>query len=172
MARFNASLPFDWRLWDADITGSVAWATAIWRAGLLTEDERDQIIRGLEAVRDEIAADPAAAFVDAADEDIHSFIERRLTERIGAVAGKLHTGRSRNDQVIAALRLHAREQLVHLVDAVAHVARQLLELAARHRETSMPGYTHTRQAMPSTLGLVLSAHAEGLLSAVPGCRWR
>ncbi|PKO23561.1 MAG: argininosuccinate lyase [Chloroflexi bacterium HGW-Chloroflexi-1] len=112
MARFNASLPFDWRLWDADITGSVAWAAAIRRAGLLTEDERDQIIRGLEAVRDEIAADPHAAFVDAADEDIHSFVERRLTERIGAVAGKLHTGRSRNDQVATDVRLWLRERTI------------------------------------------------------------
>ena len=81
MARFNASLPFDWRLWDADITGSIAWARAIARAGLLTADERDQIIAGLEALRDEIAPDPAAAFAAASDEDIHSYVERRLTER-------------------------------------------------------------------------------------------
>ena len=80
MARFNASLPFDWRLWDADITGSIAWAKAIAAAGLLTEDERDQIITGLEGLRADIAADPQAAFSGATDEDIHSYVERRLAE--------------------------------------------------------------------------------------------
>lgn len=105
MARFNASLPFDWRLWDADITGSIAWARAIAGAGLLTAAERDQIIAGLAGLRAEIAADPQAAFAGAADEDIHSYVERRLTERIGPVAGKLHTGRSRNDQVATDTRL-------------------------------------------------------------------
>ena len=112
MAYFNASLPFDWRLWNADITGSVAWAQAIERAGLLTTDERDQIIAGLEAVRAEIAPDPAASFAGADDEDIHSYVERRLTERIGAVAGKLHTGRSRNDQVATDVRLWLKWQIV------------------------------------------------------------
>jgi argininosuccinate lyase len=119
MARINASLPFDWRLWDADITGSVAWARAIARAGLLTEAERDPIIAGLAALRAEIAADPAAAFVGAPDEDIHSFVERRLTERIGAVGGKLHTGRSRNDQVATDVRLWLRGQTRELAAALA-----------------------------------------------------
>jgi len=118
MARFNASLPFDWRLWDADITGSIAWARAIARAGLLTADERDQIIAGLAAVRDEIAPDPAAAFAPASDEDIHSYVERRLTERISAAAGKLHTGRSRNDQVATDVRLWLKWQIVGLEPGV------------------------------------------------------
>ena len=118
MARFNASLPFDWRLWDADITGSIAWARAIARAGLLTADERDQIIAGLEALRDEIAPDPAAAFAAASDEDIHSYVERRLTEQIGAAAGKLHTGRSRNDQVATDVRLWLKWQIVGLESGV------------------------------------------------------
>ncbi len=114
MARFNASLPFDWRLWDADIIGSVAWARAICRAGLLTEDECGQIVAGLEAVRTEIAADPPVAFADAADEDIHSFVERRLTECMGPVGGKLHTGRSRNDQVATDVRLWLSWQITEL----------------------------------------------------------
>ena len=111
MARFNASLPFDWRLWDADIAGSIAWARAIARAGLLTDAERDRIIAGLAALRAEIAADPPAAFAGATDEDIHSYVERRLTERIGAAAGKLHTGRSRNDQVATDIRLWLRAEI-------------------------------------------------------------
>ena len=112
MDKLNASLPFDWRLWDADITGSVAWARATCRAGLLTEEERDTIIAGLEAVQAEIARDPAAAFAGATDEDIHSYVERRLTEQIGAVAGKLHTGRSRNDQIATDVRLWLKWQIV------------------------------------------------------------
>ena len=118
MARFNASLPFDWRLWEADIAGSIAWAGAICRAGLLTAAEHGQIVAGLTALRDEIAASSApdaaenAWRVNAADEDIHSYIERRLTERIGPVAGKLHTGRSRNDQVATDVRLWLKWQIV------------------------------------------------------------
>ena len=118
MARFNASLPFDWRLWEADIAGSIAWAAAICRAGLLTAAERDVIIAGLAALRDEIAADVTGnltgAFGSAGqviDEDIHSYIERRLTERIGSVAGKLHTGRSRNDQIATDVRLWLKWQI-------------------------------------------------------------
>ena len=89
MARFNASLPFDWRLWDADITGSIAWARAIARRGIADgRASATQIVAGLEALRDEIAPDPAAAFAAASDEDIHSYVERRLTERIGAGRGQ------------------------------------------------------------------------------------
>jgi argininosuccinate lyase len=116
MARFNASLPFDWRLWEADIAGSVAWAGAIHRAGLLTEGERDAIVTGLETLRAEIAADPAAAFAGVSDEDIHTYVERRLAEEIGQVAGKLHTGRSRNDQVATDTRLWLRDR-IRLLDA-------------------------------------------------------
>src|SRR5512142_1005040 len=82
MARFNASLPFDWRLWDADIKGSEAWAHAIALAGLLTEDERDRILAALANLRAEIAPDPQSAFANATDEDIHSYVERRLGEQI------------------------------------------------------------------------------------------
>ena len=111
MARFNASLPFDWTLWEADIVGSIAWAGALARAGLLTETERDQIVGGLEAIRAELAPDPSALLAAASDEDIHSYVERWLTERIGAVAGKLHTGRSRNDQVAVDVRLWLKWQI-------------------------------------------------------------
>jgi len=148
MARFNASLPFDWRLWDADITGSVAWARAIARAGLLTADERDQIIAGLEAVRDEIAPAPAAAFATASDEDIHSFVERRLTERIGAVAGKLHTGRSRNDQVATDVRLWLKWQIVgrHPAEGAQSGAAGVRSEASGSREQLPASSFHAREA--------------------------
>jgi argininosuccinate lyase len=148
MARFNASLPFDWRLWDADITGSIAWARAIARAGLLTTDERDQIIAGLAAVCDEITPDPAAAFATASDEDIHSYVERRLTERIGAAAGKLHTGRSRNDQVATDVRLWLKWQIDALDAALADLIGAAVERAEAEIDVLMPGYTHLQPAQP------------------------
>ena len=174
MAQFNASLPFDWQLWEADITGSVAWAKAIARAGLLTEAERDQIVAGLGAVRDEIAADPAAAFAVTADEDIHSYIERRLTERIGAVAGKLHTGRSRNDQVATDVRLWLKWQIVgrgqaaapssqlpasSLASALTDLIRATVGRAEAEIAVLMPGYTHVQPAQPVRWGHWLLSHA-------------
>lgn len=176
MARFNASLPFDWRLWEADITGSVAWTKAIARAGLLTEAERAQIITGLETVRAEIALDPAAAFAAAPDEDIHSYVERRLTERIGPVAGKLHTGRSRNDQVATDVRLWLKWQIggqpptvndqplapsVH--DPIASALSDLIRAATNRAEAEidvlMPGYTHVQPAQPVRWSHWLLSHA-------------
>jgi len=183
MARFNASLPFDWRLWEADIAGSVAWARAICRAGLLTEAERDQIVGGLEAVRDEVAGGleavrdevagglevvrdeiaagvaVPAAFVDASDEDIHSFVERRLTERIGPVAGKLHTGRSRNDQVATDVRLWLRGQIAGLDQALVALIRAAADRAEAEIDVLMPGYTHLQPAQPVRWSHWLLSHA-------------
>jgi len=159
MDKLNASLPFDWRLWDVDITGSVAWARATCRAGLLTPDERDAIIAGLEAVQTEIARDPAAAFTGAADEDIHSYVERRLTEQIGAVAGKLHTGRSRNDQIATDVRLWLRGQAAVLDAALADLIRSAAERAAAEIDVLMPGYTHVQPAQPVRWSHWLLSHA-------------
>ncbi len=185
MARFNASLPFDWRLWDADITGSVAWAKAICRAGLLTLAECDRIVAGLAAVWAEIAADPAAAFASATDEDIHSFVERRLTEAIGPVAGKLHTGRSRNDQVATDVRLWLKWQIAgrgraqtsadntastpgertvqlsasSLIDALTELIRAVTGRAEAEMDVLMPGYTHVQPAQPVRWSHWLLSHA-------------
>jgi argininosuccinate lyase len=159
MARLNASLPFDWRLWDADITGSVAWARAIGRAGLLLADECDAIIAGLEAMRAEIARDPAAAFAGATDEDIHSYVERRLTEQIGATAGKLHTGRSRNDQVATDVRLWLREQIAALDVALADLIGSAADRAEAEIDVLMPGYTHVQPAQPIRWSHWLLSHA-------------
>src|SRR5437016_1699086 len=103
MARFNRSYPVDWRLWDEDIRGSLAWARQLALAGVLSADELAELARSLESVRAEFAT---GRFIAApSDEDIHSAVERRLGELIGPVAGKLHTGRSRNDQVATDVRL-------------------------------------------------------------------
>jgi argininosuccinate lyase len=159
MARFNASLPFDWRLWDADITGSIAWARAIAAAGLLTAGELERIVAGLEGLRSEIAADPQAAFAGAADEDIHSYVERRLTERIGAVAGKLHTGRSRNDQVATDVRLWLKGEAVQLAEALGGLILAAVQRAEAEIDVLMPGYTHVQPAQPVRWSHWLLSHA-------------
>lgn len=159
MARFNASLPFDWRLWDADITGSMAWAAAIHAAGLLTADELAAIHAGLAAVRVEIAAGPEAVFASAADEDIHSFVERRLTERIGAVAGKLHTGRSRNDQVATDVRLWLKAEIAGLAAALRSLIMAAADRAEAEIGVLMPGYTHLQPAQPVRWSHWLLSHA-------------
>ena len=115
---------------------------------MLTTEERDQIIAGLSAIRDEIAPDPTAAFATASDEDIHSFVERRLTERIGAAAGKLHTGRSRNDQVATDVRLWLRGQIAALDVALAELIVAAADRAEAEIDVLMPGYTHLQPAQP------------------------
>lgn len=147
MARFNASLPYDWRLWEADISGSVAWANAIARAGLLSDEERAQIVSGLAAVRAEIAIDPAAAFVGATDEDIHSYIERRLTECIGPTAGKLHAGRSRNDQVATDLRLWLKWEIT----GIRRTRLDADEVDEWKRRPHVTGHAAPRSAVTSEL---------------------
>jgi argininosuccinate lyase len=159
MTRFNASLPFDWRLWEADIRGSVAWARAICDAGLLAETERDQIVAALLALQAEITADPIAAFTGAADEDIHSYIERRLIERAGPVGGKLHTGRSRNDQLATDVRLWLREQARGLDEALVALIRAAADRAEAEIDVLMPGYTHLQPAQPIRWSHWLLSHA-------------
>jgi argininosuccinate lyase len=159
MARFNTSLPFDWRLWEADITGSIAWANAIAKAGLLTVEEREQIVAGLQALQREIAADPRIAFAGATDEDIHTYVERRLTERIGAVAGKLHTGRSRNDQVATDVRLWLKTEAAALAAVLEELVATAVERAEAEIDVLMPGYTHVQPAQPVRWSHWLLSHA-------------
>ncbi len=169
MARFNASLPFDWRLWEADIAGSVAWAKAIAAAGLLTEQERDEIVTRLNALRAEVATNPEAAFAGTSgtlpggmlpgDEDIHSYVERRLTERIGDVAGKLRTGRSRNDQVATDARLWLRGEIAQLGEELRELIRAAADRAEADIDVVMPGYTHLQPAQPVRWSHWLLSHA-------------
>ena len=147
---FNASLPFDRRLWDVDIRGSMAWAMALTRAGLLTPVESVQITAGLGQIHDEFAA---GAFTFApGDEDIHTAVERRLIEIVGPVGGKLHTGRSRNDQVATDFRLWVMEAEDKIVERLRALQHTLLAQAEAHAQTLMPGYTHLQRAQPITFG--------------------
>jgi argininosuccinate lyase len=154
--RFTGSLGFDRRLWPHDIDGSVAWARALARAGILTEDERDRIVKGLEAVRGELAA---GTFPFRAElEDIHMNIERRLVELAGPVCGKLHTGRSRNDQIALDERLYLRAAVADVTAGIRRVQEALLAHAAETVEAPMPGYTHLQRAQPIVLGHHLLAY--------------
>ncbi|MBC7261254.1 MAG: argininosuccinate lyase [Chloroflexi bacterium] len=144
--RFNDSLAFDQRLYAADIQGSIAYAHALLRAGLLTSEECEQIIAGLKQVRDEF--DRGTLLFHPQDEDIHTAVERRLTELIGPVAGKLHTGRSRNDQVSTDLRLYLMDQMASLGQHLGALQRAVLEKAEAHLDVIKPGYTHLQPAQP------------------------
>jgi len=146
MRRFNDSIEFDRRMYGADIQGSIAYAGALARAGLITAEERDQLIAGLEQVRAEF--DAGAFQVQPGDEDIHTAVERRLGELVGPVAGKLHTGRSRNDQVATDLRLHLLDQMATLHEELIELQEAIVEKAEAHMDVIMPGYTHLQQAQP------------------------
>ncbi len=146
MDRFNASLPFDRRLWAVDIVGSQAYARALQRAGLITDVECTSLLAGL----DQVAAEwSSGSFVEQpGDEDIHTAVERRLGELVGPAAGKLHTGRSRNDQVATDVRLWLRGQIDQLGADLWQVQAAAVDLATAHPDVLMPGQTHVQPAQP------------------------
>jgi argininosuccinate lyase len=146
MRRFNDSILFDRRLYAADIRGSVAYAGALARVGVISAMEYQQLVLGLEQVLSEF--ETGTFEVRAEDEDIHTAVERRLGELIGSVAGKLHTGRSRNDQVVTDMRLYLLEQIRLLGQALVRLQKEIVEKAERHIGVLMPGYTHLQQAQP------------------------
>jgi len=146
MRRFNDSYPVDGRLWKQDITGSIAYAHALVGAGLLTEEERDRIVAGLEQVHAEFES--GSFEPQPTDEDIHTAVERRLTELIGPVAGKLHTGRSRNDQVALDVRLWLIEALDDVAAALTKLQSAIVARAEAYLGLIMPGYTHLQPAQP------------------------
>jgi argininosuccinate lyase len=146
LRQLNDSLRFDIRLAMQDIRGSIAYANAIARAAVITSDERDQIVAGLEQVKAEFEA---GTFVTGAgDEDIHTAVERRLTELVGTVGGKLHTGRSRNDQVATDFRLWVMDAIEEIQSLVVAAQHELVEKASLHVDDVMPGYTHLQPAQP------------------------
>jgi len=153
---FNTSLPFDQRLALQDVRGSIAWAEALRNADVLSHEDVVQIFDGLHAIEKEFTED-SFAFVES-DEDIHSAVERRLGELIGAAAGKLHTGRSRNDQVATDFRLWMLDTLPMLDDAIKGLQSVLLDLAETYLTTLMPGYTHLQRAQPVTFAHWLLGH--------------
>ena len=160
VARFTASVDFDKRLYKHDIQGSIAHASMLTKVGVLTEAERDSIIEGLNAIRAEIEAGQFDWRVDL--EDVHMNIEARLTERIGITGKKLHTGRSRNDQVATDIRLWLREEIDVIVAELERLQRGLLDQAEQHAEVIMPGFTHLQTAQPVSFGHHLLAWFEML----------
>ena len=154
--RLNSSLDFDARLWRHDIEGSIAHATMLGTTGILTSEEADRIVAGLRAIRDE--SESGAATLPSDAEDVHTAIEDLLRRKIGAVAGKLHTARSRNDQVATDIRLYLREEC-NAIDAEIRAFQEiLLTLAEREMETALPGYTHLQHAQPIVLAHHLLAY--------------
>jgi len=154
--RLNSSISFDMRLWPQDVAQSRAHARMLAARGIISEGDRDALLAGLDQLARELAEHSFA--VVAGDEDIHMAIERRLTELAGAVGGRLHTARSRNDQVVTDLAMFARERAAAARAAVAALMRELLLRAEQHRDWPMPGYTHLQRAQPVYLGHHLLAY--------------
>ena len=151
----NGSLATDFRLWPFDIEGSKAWAVALWDAGVLTLAESDTIVAGLDAVARRI---DAGAAPKPTDEDVHTLIDRLLHDEIGDVASKLHTGRSRNDQVATATRLWAMDACRRVDGALRSLQHTLLERAEEVRDHLMPAYTHLQRAQPVSVAHWLMSH--------------
>jgi argininosuccinate lyase len=158
--RFTASIGFDYRLYHHDINGSIAHATMLAKVGVLTEVERGQIITGLEQIRAEIVAGKFTWSISL--EDVHMNIEAVLTQRIGITGKKLHTGRSRNDQVATDIRLYLRDEVDSIAKELTRLQQGLLLVADREAETIMPGFTHLQTAQPVTFGHHLLAWFEML----------
>lgn len=160
VARFTASVEFDQRMYRQDIQGSVAHAKMLTEAGVLTEQERDAIIQGLSEIEQEIAAGQFEWSV--ALEDVHMNIEAALTQKIGITGKKLHTGRSRNDQVATDIRLYVRDEIDFILGELSRLQTGLLDLAEQEADTIMPGFTHLQTAQPVTFGHHLLAWFEML----------
>ena len=160
VARFTASVDFDKRLYKHDIQGSIAHATMLAKVGVLSNDERDAIITELRRIQSEIEAGQFDWRVDL--EDVHMNIEARLTAEIGITGKKLHTGRSRNDQVATDIRLWLREEIDIILSELERLQAGLLDQAEQHAEVIMPGFTHLQTAQPVTFGHHLLAWFEML----------
>ncbi|PSB17154.1 argininosuccinate lyase [filamentous cyanobacterium CCP2] len=158
IARFNASIGFDIELIEYDITGSQAHAQMLSHTGIISSEEGKQLVEGLEQIRQEYRQGQFHPGIDA--EDVHFAVERRLTELIGDTGKKLHTARSRNDQVGTDTRLYLRDQITHLRQQLRSFQAVMVELAERHIETLIPGYTHLQRAQPLSLAHHLLAYVE------------
>src|SRR5437660_7480526 len=158
--RYGASVSFDWRLYRHDIAGSIAHATALAAAGVISADEREKIDNGLRAIKVEI--ENGKFRWDESFEDVHMNIEAALTKRIGAAGAKLHTARSRNDQVALDLRLYVKAEIAEIGARLRSLQTVLLNLAEQHFDVVMPGYTHLQRAQPIFLAHYLLAQIETL----------
>ena len=154
---FNSSIAFDARMYRQDIQGSIAHATMLGDCGIITKEDSSTIIKGLKEILADLES--GALELDPTAEDIHMFIEAELTKRYGAVGKRLHTSRSRNDQVALDLRLYLRDEIAEIRTLVHRLAVVLVQLAEQHTETVMPGYTHLQRAQPVTFGHYMMAYA-------------
>jgi argininosuccinate lyase len=155
---FTASIPFDVQLYRQDIAGSIAHARMLGKQGILRKGEAGRIVAALQEIRDEIAS--GSVTFDAADEDIHMAVEQRLIRKIGPVGGKLHTGRSRNDQVATDLRLYLRDEVDQVLGHLARLGETLVSRAEELFGVLLPGYTHLQRAQPILLSHYLLAYRE------------
>ena len=158
---FNSSIPFDCRMYRQDITGSMAHAAMLARQGIITEADADALIAGLEEILGDIESGKLP--IDMTCEDIHMFVEQVLTERIGDVGKKLHTARSRNDQVALDIRLYLRSEIEEISQLIRALTAAVTDKAESYADAIMPGYTHLQRAQPITFGHHLMAYAMMLL---------
>ena len=155
---FNASISFDQRFYEQDIRGSIAHVTMLAKQGILTEEEKEQIIKGLESIRTDV--ENGTLKITEEYEDIHSFVEANLIDRIGDAGKKLHTGRSRNDQVALDMKLYTRDEILELDSLLKEMLEVLLKLMKENLEVYMPGFTHLQKAQPITLSHHMGAYFE------------
>ncbi|MGO1433556.1 MAG: argininosuccinate lyase, partial [Ruoffia tabacinasalis] len=155
---FNQSILIDIRLFDADLRGSMAHAQMLGKQHIIESDEAKQLVAELSSMREEYANQTLQ--IDLNEEDIHSFIEAELTRRLGDIGKKIHTGRSRNDQVATAMKIYALDEVEWLIEALEKVILAFIDEAQEHLETIMPSYTHLQRAQPITYGHYLMAYVE------------
>ena len=155
---FNASISFDKKFYRQDMEGSMAHVKMLEKQGILTEDEGDQILAGLEGILEDV--ENGTLEISHAYEDIHSFVEATLIDRIGEAGKKLHTGRSRNDQVALDMKLYTRDELIAIDGLVYDLLTTILKIMEEHVDTIMPGFTHLQKAQPITLAHHMGAYFE------------
>ena len=155
---FNASISFDKKFYSQDIDGSMAHVTMLAKQGILTEDEKNQILKGLEGILEDV--ETGALEISHKYEDIHSFVEATLIDRIGEAGKKLHTGRSRNDQVALDMKLYTRDEILLVDGLLYHLLSTILKIMEDHVDTIMPGFTHLQKAQPITLAHHMGAYFE------------
>uniref|UniRef100_A0A3B3BPP4 Argininosuccinate lyase n=1 Tax=Oryzias melastigma TaxID=30732 RepID=A0A3B3BPP4_ORYME len=160
MEKFNASIGYDQRMWDADIRGSKAYVKALEKAQLVSSEEMEQILRGMDQISEEWSK--GSFVIKPGDEDIHTANERRLKELIGAPAGKLHTGRSRNDQVVTDMRLWMRDAITTLTEHSLQLISTMVERASVEIDVLFPGYTHMQRAQPIRWSHWILSHSVAL----------
>ena len=160
---FNESLSFDQKFYRQDIRGSIAHVKMLAKQGILSEEDRDCVIKGLEGILEDLDSKKLTVSADSGYEDIHSFVEGTLTERIGEAGKRLHTGRSRNDQVALDMKLYTRDEIDEIDGLVKALLEELLVIMEANTETFMPGFTHLQKAQPITLAHHMGAYFEMFL---------